>query len=95
MNRGEMVNFDVSNLRRMTKMLAPAADFDSYFTFYYDETNNIRKFYVRKIDFNSYFNSNFVLGGLVYQRSSPNIKLLFDRLNLQKNITEVKLKHIA
>ncbi|NJN12268.1 MAG: hypothetical protein HC836_28380 [Richelia sp. RM2_1_2] len=76
-------------------MLTPTADFDSYFTFYYDETNNIRKFYVREVDFNSSFNSNFVLGGLVYEGTRPDIKPLFDGLNLQNNITEVKLKHIA
>jgi hypothetical protein len=76
-------------------MLAPTADFDSSFTFYYDETNNIRKFYVREIDFNSSFNSNFVLGGLVHEGKLPDIKPLFDRLNLQNNIKEVKLKHIA
>ncbi len=89
-----MVNFDISDVRRMTKMLAPTANFDSSFTFYYDETNNIRKFYVREIDFNSSFNSNFVLGGLVYEGTRPEIKPLFDRLNLQKNITEVKLTNI-
>lgn len=90
-----MINFDISDVRRITKMLAPKADFDSSFTFYYDETNNIRKFYVREVDFNSSFNSNFVLGGLVYEGIRPDIKPLFNRLNLQKNITEVKLKHIA
>lgn len=90
-----MVNFDISDVRRMTRMLAPTADFDSPFTFYYDETNNIRKFYVRENDFNSSFNSNFVLGGLVYEGTRPDIKPLFDKLKLQKNITEVKLKHIA
>ena len=76
-------------------MLTPTADFDSSFTFYYDETNNIRKFYVRETDFNSSFNSNFVLGGLAHEGTPPNIKSLFDRLNLQNNIKEVKLKHIA
>jgi len=90
-----MVNFDISDVRKMTRMLAPTADFDSPFTFYYDETNNIRKFYVRENDFNSSFNSNFVLGGLVYEGTRPDIKPLFDKLKLQKNITEVKLKHIA
>ncbi|VXD12938.1 DUF3800 domain-containing protein [Planktothrix paucivesiculata] len=90
-----MINFEISDIRKMTKMLTPTADFDSSFTFYYDETNNIRKFYVREIDFNSSFNSNFVLGGLVHEGIQPNIKSLFDRLNLQNNIKEVKLKHIA
>jgi hypothetical protein len=90
-----MINFEISNIRKMTKMLVPTADFDSSFDFYYDETNNIRKFYVREIDFNSSFNSNFVLGGLVYEGTQPNIKSLFDSLNLQSNIKEVKLKHIT
>ncbi|NEP70424.1 MAG: hypothetical protein F6K25_02365 [Okeania sp. SIO2G4] len=76
-------------------MLGPTADFDSSFTFYYDETNNIRKFYVREFDFNESFNSNFVLGGLVYEGSQPDIKPLFDRLNLQNNIKDVKFKHIS
>ncbi|MGD1699151.1 hypothetical protein [Dapis sp. BLCC M229] len=95
-----MVNFDISDLRRMTKILAPTADFDSSFTFYHDETNNIRKFSVKEFDFNVSFNSkdfhsNFVLGGLVYEGSQPDIKPLFDRLNLQKNIKDVKFQHIV
>lgn len=90
-----MINFEISDIIEMTKMLVPAADFESSFTFYYDETNNIRKFYVRKTDFNASFNSNFVLGGLVHEGTQPNIQPLFDRLNLQNNIKEVKLKHIA
>lgn len=90
-----MINFNISDIRRMTKMLVPKADFDGSFTFYYDETNNLRKFYVREIDFNYSFTANFVLGGLVYEGTQPDIKPLFDKLNLQKNIKEVKLKHIA
>jgi hypothetical protein len=90
-----MAHFDVNQIREFHKLLIPNADFDSAFTFYYDETNNIRKFYVRETDFNFSFNSNFVLGGLVYEGNRPDIQPLFDGLNLQKNITEVKLKHIA
>lgn len=76
-------------------MLEPRANFDSSFTFYYDETNNIRKFYVRKTGFNYSFDANFVLGGLVYEGTQPDIESLFDKLNLQNNIKDVKLKHIA
>ncbi|WP_242045589.1 MULTISPECIES: DUF3800 domain-containing protein [unclassified Calothrix] len=90
-----MINFDVSDIRAMTKMLAQTADFESFFIFYYDETNNIRKFYLRETDFNYSFTSNFILGGLVYEGVQPDIKLLFKKLNLQSNIKEVKLKHIA
>lgn len=90
-----MTNFEVSDLRKMAKLLAPSADFDSPFTFYYDETNNIRKFYVKESGFNYSFTSNFVLGGIVYEGTQPDIKPLFDELNLQKTIKEAKLKHIA
>jgi len=90
-----MINFDTSYIRKMAKLLTPSADFDSSFTFYYDETNNIRKFYVKESGFNYSFTSNFVLGGIVYQGTQPDIKPLFDELNLQKTIKEVKLRHIA
>ncbi|WP_293094185.1 hypothetical protein [Moorena sp. SIOASIH] len=92
------MNFDVTDIRIMTQRLAPTADFDSSFTFYYDETTNCRKFYVKEFDFNHSFKSNksnFILGGLVHEGSQPNIEPLFDRLQLQNNITEVKFKNIA
>jgi hypothetical protein len=76
-------------------MLAPTADFDTAFTFYYDETNNIKKFYVRENDFNYTFTSNFVLGGLVHLGQAPNVQSLIDSFKLQKTAKEVKFKHIA
>lgn len=76
-------------------MVAPTADFDGAFTFYYDETNNIKKFYVRENDFNYTFTANFVLGGLVHSGQAPNVQPLIDSFKLQKTATEVKFKHIA
>jgi len=90
-----MIDLEISEIREFTKMLAPTADFDSSFTFYYDETNNIRKFYVRENDFNYTFTSNFVLGGLVHLGHAPNVQPLIDSFKLQKTVTEVKFKHIA
>lgn len=90
-----MIGFEISDIREVTKILAPTADFDNSFTFYYDETNNIRKFYVRETDFNYSFTANFVLGGVVHKGALPDIQPLFDGFNLQKTIKEVKLKHIA
>ena len=90
-----MVTFDISEIRKYTKMLSPAADFDGAYTFYYDETNNIRKFYVREFDFNSTFTENFVLGGLVHEGCPPNVQPLIDSFKLQNTINEVKFKHIA
>ena len=90
-----MIDFDISEIRKFNKIIAPEADFDKEYTFYYDETNNIRKFYVRETDFNYSFTANFVLGGLVYEGESPNIQPLINGLKLQKTVREIKLKHIA
>lgn len=35
-------------------------------TFYYDETNNIRKFWLTPDDFNAGHNKDFILGGVSY-----------------------------
>jgi len=90
-----MVTFDIGEIRMYTKMLAPLADFDRAYTFYYDETNNIRKFYVRELDFNSAFTDNFILGGLVHEGSAPDVQPLVDAFKLQSSVKEVKFKHIA
>lgn len=90
-----MAHFDVNQIRDFHKLLVPNADFDSAFTFYYDETNNFRKFYVKERNFNYSFQSNFVLGGVVYHEYQPDISKLFSSLNLQSSIQEVKLKYLA
>jgi hypothetical protein len=83
------------NIRKYWKKLHPEADFDKSYTFYYDETNNLKKFHVRESDFNSSFSSNFILGGLVFEKSPPNLTDLFTGLKLQKSVRDVKLKHLA
>lgn len=90
-----MITFDIGNDRELTKMIAPGADFDGVYTFYYDETNNIRKFYVREFDFNSIFTNNFILGGLVHTGPAPSVQGLIDSFGLQSSVNEVKFKHIA
>lgn len=90
-----MIDFEISQIRQRTKRLAPTADFDTPFTFYYDETNNIKKFYVKENDFNYTFTANFVLGGLVHLEQSPDVELLIKSFKLQKTVKEVKFKHIA
>jgi hypothetical protein len=73
----------------------PNADFDSKFSFYYDETNNIKKLKVNEDGYNNSFDSNFVLGGIAFEGAEPNIEDLFHGLNLQKSLIDVKFKHIA
>lgn len=69
-----MIDFDVSEIREYAKLFAPTADFDEAYTFYYDETNNIKKFYLREFDFNAIFTENFILGGLVHQGPAPDVQ---------------------
>jgi hypothetical protein len=90
-----MTNFEISDIRKFTKLLEPTADFDTAFTFYYDETNNIKKFYVRENDFNYTFTANFILGGLAHLGQAPNVQSLIDSFKQQKTAKEVKFKHIA
>ncbi|WP_339173129.1 DUF3800 domain-containing protein [Paenibacillus sp. FSL H7-0943] len=70
---------------------------DVNYTFYYDETNNGRKFHLADGRFNISIDQNFILGGIVYEGQSNDIEPteLFQRLDLQKTINEVKFKHIA
>lgn len=90
-----MIDFEISQVRQFTKMLAPTADFETPFNFYYDETNNIKKFYVRENDFNYTFTANFVLGGLLHLGQAPDVQPLIDSFKQQKTAKEVKFKHIA
>lgn len=90
-----MIEFDTQEIRKAMKSMMPAADIDSEYNFYYDETNNIKKFYVKDADYNYSYDSNFVLGGLVFEGDKPDINDIFNNLNLQSTVKEVKLKHIA
>lgn len=89
------MKFEINELRNITKLMAPFADFDLERTFYYDETNNIGKFYVKETDFNTAFDSNFILGGIVSNGNIPDFTDFINGLNLQPNVNEIKFKHIA
>src|SRR5690606_554441 len=82
-------------IRSFTKLMTPTGDFDSAFTFYYDETNKIKKSLANEEDFNVPFSSNFVLGGIVCDKPAPDLTPLFNGLKLQKTTNELKFKHIA
>lgn len=90
-----MSDHEINKTRSFIKMLAPTANFDSVLSFYYDETNNIRKSYVGEMGFNSPVTANFVLGGLVHEGMAPDVAPLIKSFKLQKTTKEVKFKHIA
>ncbi len=70
---------------------------DNVYTFYYDETNNIRKLYLTDAGLNVEQDDNFVLAGILHKGIDYNadFSVLFDSLKLQKTAKELKLKHIA
>lgn len=70
---------------------------DDKFTFFYDETNNIRKFLLTDAGTNVEEHKNFVLGGIVLQegQSLPDISTLRAALGMQDNAPEIKFKHVA
>jgi len=72
--------------------------FDKRFTFFYEETNNIRKLYLKENGTCNIenFNSNFVLGGLLWKRKIFwCLAELKEEFQLQKTVKEIKFKHIC
>lgn len=80
--------------REFAQALDPNCDFETPYTFYYDETNNIRKYHNANGCLNYQGDSNFILGGIVFEEE-PELEDFFANLNLQDNIKDVKFKHIA
>lgn len=69
---------------------------DEEYVFFYDETNNIRKFWITDDGLNEK-PTNFVLGGIVHKKSQP--ITCFDELvaslHIQKSATEIKFNQLA
>jgi hypothetical protein len=78
------------------EIIDSGSDIDAKLKFYYDETNNPRKFWIKENKFNSPANKNFVLGGIVFDENKfiGNPEDLYYKLKLQKNINELKSHHI-
>lgn len=74
----------------------PLYGVDEEYSFFYDETNNIRKFWVRDVGFNEQ-PKNFVLGGIVHKKSEPLTGLdeLIKSLYIQKTAKEIKFNQLA
>ena len=70
---------------------------DDQYTFYYDETNNIRRLYLTGSGLNVPQDNSFVLAGVAHVGEFDNKRFdpLFNSLLLQKSAKELKLKHIA
>ena len=97
----DKIKIDLTNKRGQIINSMQLKDMNIKYTFYYDETNNIRKLRLKKngtfnIQINE-VNKNFVLGGICYEENKNlfDIQQLKNSLNLQKSNSEIKFKHIA
>ncbi len=88
---------DVNEQRAIHIALNNLQNTDDVYTFYYDETNNHRKLHLTGTGLNVEQDDNFVLAGILHKGLQHNVEYsaLYDELNLQKTIKEMKLKHIA
>ncbi|MEW6736420.1 MAG: DUF3800 domain-containing protein [Acidobacteriota bacterium] len=69
---------------------------DEEYAFFYDETNNIRKFWIREDGLNEQ-PKNFVLGGIAHKKIEPLTGLdeLIKTLYIQKSAKEIKFNQLA
>ncbi|MBK0162545.1 DUF3800 domain-containing protein [Klebsiella sp. S69] len=88
---------DVNEFREIIIQHYGLQNTDEVYTFYYDETNNIRKLYLNGSGFNVKKADNFTLAGILHKGLDidSDYSTLFQMLNLQKSTHELKLKHIA
>lgn len=88
---------DVDEIRRFMLMGSPLPNIDALFTFYYDETNNVRKLYLTPDGMNIRHPECFVLGGIVHQGNPRAFDLapLRNAMRLQPSVKEIKLRHLG
>lgn len=92
----EELILDVDSIREDILDGNPLHGTDASYTFYHDETNNIRKLLLTESGINNPDPKIFVLGGIVYRPSVvPDWSGLLRRLELQPTVKELKLKHLG
>jgi len=91
------MEFDVNDMRQGMIDAFQLRRVNEKFTFYYDETNNIRKFYLTDDGTNVPEHNNFILGGIVLPEGKglPDIAPLRCKLRMQDNAPEIKFAHVA
>lgn len=88
---------DIDELREPQIELHGLTKADGVYTFYHDETNNIRKLYIGARGLNVAELKVFVLGGIVHEGPprSLDIAPLRAAMRIQKTAGEIKLEHVA
>jgi len=94
---GPATAIDVNAMRDPAIRLHGLTGVDETYTFYYDETNNIRRLSVKEAGFNVREPQAFVLGGIVHDGPPRDLDFASLRaaLQLQPNVRELKFERIA
>ena len=88
---------DIDEFRDSQIQLYRLTKADESYTFYHDETNNIRKLHIGAHGLNVAELKVFVLGGVLHEGTPRPIDLgpLRAAMRIQKNAQEIKLEHVA
>ncbi|MDB5620401.1 DUF3800 domain-containing protein [Tardiphaga sp.] len=88
---------DVNQIRDANIALHGLTRADETYTFYYDETNNIRRLHVRADGLNVSDPKCFVIAGVAHRGPVRDLDLeaLRGLLRIQKTTKEIKLEHVA
>lgn len=90
---------DITLIRDKNIQMHGLKNVDKNYTFYYDETNNPKKFRITSEGFNVSESDFFILGGIVYRSEShiPDEKVdaLFAKLITQHNMKEIKFRQAS
>jgi hypothetical protein len=88
---------DIDELRNAHKELHGLSKADATYTFYHDETNNIKKLRLDAQGLNVAEPAIFVLGGVVHDGAPRplDVQPLRDAMHIQRSADEIKLKHVA
>lgn len=88
---------DVDKIRDPQIQMFGLTGADAVYTFYHDETNNIRKLHIDEHGLNVPELKTFVLGGIVHKGAPRPLDLssLRQAMRIQPSANEIKLKHVA
>ena len=88
---------DLNQWRNQQIQFGGLRDIEKPSTFYYDETNNVRKLKVNARGFNVEEVKVFVLGGVSHEGKPRALDLpgLRTAMRIQQNVTELKFHHVA
>lgn len=89
---------EISEIRDLATYPHTLQATDDVFTFFYDETYNPRRLYLKNGSTNEAIDECFVLGGVMYRGSTPptfDLAKLRETMNIPTDVKDLKFRHVA